>query len=86
MTGGETESTEAAIGAPEGGVAFACPQCGTTAAVTQVQGDRCPGCGFEFKHFGPGEARTAEDYYLVLTRRKHFLELPTDQGFIVAHE
>lgn len=86
MTGGEAETTEEAIGAPEGGVTFACPQCGTTAMVTQVQGDRCPGCGFEFKHFGPGEERTAEDYFVVLTRRKHSLALPEGQGFIVAHE
>jgi hypothetical protein len=51
-----------------------------------VQGDRCPGCNFEFKHFGPGEERTAEDYFVVLTRRKHSLALPPGQGFIVAHE
>jgi primosomal protein N' len=65
---------------------FTCPQCGATPAVTQVQGDRCPGCHFEFKWFGPGEARLAEDYHHVLTRRKHLLALPEGQGFIVAHE
>ena len=65
---------------------FLCPQCGKPAAVSQVQGDRCPGCAFEFKWFGPGEERTARDYFAVLTRRKHFLALAQDQGFIVAHE
>jgi hypothetical protein len=89
--GSEAEVNESATemrltGALDGGVTFACPQCGATAIVTQVQGDRCPGCHFEFKHFGPGEERTAQDYLLVLTRRKHSLALPPGQGFIVAHE
>jgi tRNA(Ile2) C34 agmatinyltransferase TiaS len=68
------------------GVNFACPQCGGDARVTQVQGDRCPGCGFEFKWFGAGEAETARDYLAVLTGAKHHLALPEGQGFIVAHE
>jgi len=67
-------------------VQFACPQCGTENRVTQVQGDRCPACGFEFKWFGPGERRTAEDYHAVLTRQKHYLSLAEGQGYIVAHE
>ena len=48
-------------------VRFACPQCGTEVMVSQVQGDRCPGCHFEFKWFAPEEERTAQDYLLVLT-------------------
>lgn len=67
-------------------VQFACPQCGVVNHVGQVQGDRCPGCGFEFKWFGPGEERTAQDYLCVLTGTKHFVPLPSGQGFIVAHE
>lgn len=67
-------------------VEFACPQCGTQAAVSQVQGDRCPGCGFEFKWFAPNEERTAGDYHEVLTRTKHLLTLSPGLGFIVAHE
>jgi hypothetical protein len=65
---------------------FVCPQCGGATTVSQVQGDRCSSCGFEFKWFGPGEARTAQDYLEVLTGRKHLLPLDAGQGFIVAHE
>ncbi len=67
-------------------VEFTCPQCGTEVRVTQVQGDRCTSCRFEFKWFGSGEQRTAEDYFAVLTRRKHFLPLAGAEGYIVAHE
>jgi hypothetical protein len=51
-----------------------------------VQGDRCPGCGFEFKWFAAGEGHTAGDYMSVLTGQKHLLTLPDDCGFIIAHE
>ena len=67
-------------------VRFTCPECGTLAEVTQVQGDRCPGCGFEFKRFDRGEERAARDYLAVLTGRKHFLPLKAADGFVVAHE
>jgi hypothetical protein len=67
-------------------IRFPCPECGRAATVNQVQGDRCPGCGFEFKWFAPGEERTARDYFQVLTRRKHLLELPDGFGYLVAHE
>jgi hypothetical protein len=67
-------------------VQFSCPQCATEAVVSQVQGDRCPGCGFEFKWFAAGEERTAQDYLHVLTGRKHLLALAGGQGCIVAHE
>jgi hypothetical protein len=67
-------------------VQFGCPQCGAEARVGQVQGDRCPGCGFEFKWFSAGECRTAEDYLTVLTGSKHMLTLDGGQGYIVAHE
>ena len=67
-------------------VRFSCPHCGAAAEVAQVQGDRCPGCRFEFKWFGAGEKQTAGDYLVVLTGEKHFLALPEGQGFVVAHE
>ena len=67
-------------------VSFPCPHCGAEVTVTQVQGDRCPGCTFEFKWFGPGEERMARDFFAVLTREKHCLPLAGGAGFIVAHE
>lgn len=67
-------------------VQFACPECGAAAEVSQVQGDRCPGCGCEFKWFRAGERHAAGDYLHVLTGRKHLLALPGEQGFIIAHE
>ena len=67
-------------------VRFPCPHCGAPSEVGQVQGDRCAGCGFEFKWFAPGEERTAQDYFEVLSRTKHFLALSDEQGYIVAHE
>lgn len=67
-------------------VQFSCPHCGAASTVTQVQGDRCPGCGCEFKWFGPGEEQTARDYMGILTGEKHRLALPEGQGFIIAHE
>lgn len=67
-------------------IRFECPHCGTAARVSQVQGDRCPGCGFEFKWFGMGEEQTARDYLAVLTGEKRYLALPAGEGFIVAHE
>ena len=67
-------------------VEFTCPQCGQVASVSQVQGDRCPGCGFEFKWFAPNEERTAGDYLAALTKRTHYLPLSPGLGFIVAHE
>lgn len=66
-------------------VSFTCPECRHPAAVSQVQGDRCGGCGFEFKWFQPDEARTAEDYMAILTGKKHLLSL-AEGGFIIAHE
>jgi hypothetical protein len=53
--------------------------------VLSVQGERCPGCRYEFKRFAGGEAQTAADYYAVLTGEKYILELPDGQGWIVAH-
>jgi hypothetical protein len=67
-------------------IQFSCPQCATANRIDQVQGDRCPACGFEFKWFRPGEERTAQDYLQILTGRKHYLALPEDLGYIVAHE
>ena len=65
---------------------FSCPQCGAANEVGQVQGDRCPGCGFEFKWFAPGEERTADDFFRVLTGVKHRVVLAPGQGSIIAHE
>jgi hypothetical protein len=66
-------------------VRFECPQCGTAVYVSQVQGDRCAGCTFEFKWFAVSEDRTAQDYLAVLSGPKHFLALPDRRGYIVAH-
>src|SRR5437868_6942591 len=66
-------------------IRFRCPKCGTTATVRQSQGDRCPGCGFEFKWFLPHEAEPARDYYAILTGEKYFLALAHGAGWIVAH-
>jgi transposase-like protein len=66
-------------------IQFACPRCASQARVSQVQGDRCPGCGYEFKWFRGGEGQTAQDYYAILTGEKFLLELPEGQGWIVAH-
>jgi hypothetical protein len=70
----------------EGSVRFACPQCGGQAEVAQLQGDRCPGCGFEFKWFSPHERRTAIDYLAALTGVKHLVALAPTDGFVIAHE
>ena len=67
-------------------VTFPCPQCGSPAVVSQVQGDRCAACGFEFKWFQAGEERTARDYLAILTGKTHLLPLPEGHGYIVAHE
>ena len=67
-------------------VRFPCPQCRTPNEVGQVQGDRCPGCGFEFKWFAPGEEHTADDFFAILTGTKHRLTLPPREGSIIAHE
>lgn len=67
-------------------VTLPCPHCQAEVTVEAVQGDRCPGCGFEFKRFGAGERQTAEDYFAILTGEKHLHPLPDDAGWIVAHE
>jgi len=54
--------------------------------VSQVQGDHCPGCNFEFKWFQSGEKRTALDYLAILTGETHLVALPESDGYIVAHE
>jgi hypothetical protein len=67
-------------------VTFACPHCTTQVTVSQVQGDRCVTCNFEFKWFQTGEERTAHDYLAILTGETHLLSLPGEGGYIVAHE
>ena len=47
---------------------------------------RCPGCGFEFKWFAPGEEHTADDFFAILTGTKHRLTLGAGEGSIIAHE
>ena len=66
-------------------IRFACPKCGTAVTVSQSQGDRCPGCDFEFKWFLPHEGEPARDYYAVLTGEKYLVELPDSAGWVVAH-
>lgn len=66
-------------------VSFPCPHCGHEVTVSQVQGDHCPACRFEFKWFQPEEQRTAEDYHAVLTGKKYLATLP-ERGYIIAHE
>jgi len=66
-------------------VSFDCPECSQPTTVSQVQGDRCGGCGFEFKWFQADEPRTAEDYLTILTGKKHLVALG-ESGFIIAHE
>jgi hypothetical protein len=66
-------------------VQFLCPRCGSAATVRQSQGDRCPGCGFEFKWFLPHEGEMAEDYHAVLTGDKYLIQLSDGEGWIVAH-
>ncbi|MGC8834341.1 MAG: hypothetical protein ACP5R4_09825 [Armatimonadota bacterium] len=62
-----------------------CPKCGAEVCVTQVQGDRCPGCRCEFKLFRPHERDAAEDYFQVLTGVKHMVAL-ADGALIIAHQ
>ncbi len=66
-------------------IQFHCPCCQQPAAVSQVQGDRCPSCSCEFKWFGPGEERMADDYLAVLSGPKYRLDLPNGQGRVIAH-
>jgi len=61
-----------------------CPRCATPVLVTQVQGDRCPGCNFEFTVFEPGQDLVAGAFYDVLTGDKYVQELP-DGGKVVVH-
>jgi hypothetical protein len=70
---------------PGQAVTFACPKCAVSTRVSQVQGDRCPNCAFEFKRFRASEEQTARDYHSVLTGEKYILELPSGEGWIVAH-
>jgi endogenous inhibitor of DNA gyrase (YacG/DUF329 family) len=67
-------------------VTLDCPHCGTPNTVSQVQGDRCPTCNFEFKWFQADEERTALDYLAILTGETHLVPLPDGGGYIVAHE
>lgn len=67
------------------GVTAKCPRCGAAATVTQVQGDHCPTCGAEFALFRPWEQDAAQDYFSVLTGRKHVVTLD-DGTTIIAHD
>lgn len=71
--------------APPDVLPVTCPHCGAAAGVSQVQGDRCPGCGFEFDWFGAGEEFAARDFLDALTGEKHLVALPDESGFLVAH-
>jgi len=67
-------------------VGFPCPQCGGRVRINQVQGDRCGGCGFEFKWFTSTESHSALDYHEALSGVKHLLVLSRGRGTVVAHE
>lgn len=67
-------------------VQIKCPHCNQATEVAQVQGDQCPGCGYEFKRYSPTEQEAAADYCSALDGPKHLLELPDGAGWIVAHE
>jgi hypothetical protein len=41
-----------------------------------VQGDRCPGCSFEFALFEPGQDLVVREFYTVLTGDKYLCDLP----------
>ena len=62
-----------------------CPRCGAVHHVPQVQGERCPGCGFEFKLFLEEEEALAREFFAAIAREKHFVEIP-GWGFAVVHE
>lgn len=62
-----------------------CPNCGPTQHVPQVQGERCPGCNFEFKLFRQEEESLAREFFDQIEREKHLIELP-GFGFAVVHE
>jgi hypothetical protein len=62
-----------------------CPKCGKVRHIPQVQGERCPGCGFEFKLFRQEEETLARDFYKEIAREKYFVEIP-EFGFAVVHE
>lgn len=62
-----------------------CPRCALEQRVVQVQGDRCPGCGFEFKLFRREEEALAREFYAQIEREKYFVDLP-EFGYAVVHE
>ena len=62
-----------------------CPKCGPTQHIPQVQGERCAGCGFEFKLFRREEEALAREFFEQIEREKHFIEIP-EFGFAVVHE
>ncbi|MBW3624885.1 MAG: hypothetical protein KY468_15900 [Armatimonadetes bacterium] len=62
-----------------------CPRCGPAHHVPQVQGERCPDCGFEFKLFRHEEESLAREFYRQIEREKYFVEIP-EFGFAVVHE
>ena len=63
-----------------------CPRCAAAEQhVTQVQGDRCPTCGFEFKLFRTEEESLAREFFAQIEREKYFVELP-EFGYAVVHE
>lgn len=62
-----------------------CPVCGAVNHVAQVQGERCPGCGFETKLFLEEEEDLARDFLASIAGEKHLVDVP-GWGFAVVHE
>lgn len=82
MTSSETEKTVKPKRFPP--IPIECPHCSAAAELTAVQGDRCPGCNFEFTLFEPGQELVCEAFYEVLTGSKYVRDMPGG-GRVVVH-
>lgn len=60
-----------------------CPHCQAAAFLTAVQGDRCPGCQFEFTLFEPDQEIVLNEFYRVLTGAKYIRDLPGGAKVVV---
>lgn len=64
-------------------IPFECPRCTGTVLLTAVQGDRCPGCHYEFTLFEPDQEIVLEQFYRVLTGPKYVRDLPGGAKVVV---
>jgi hypothetical protein len=53
-----------------------CPRCAHAVLLESIQGDRCPGCHFEFTLFEPGQEQVAAVFFDILTGDKYVCEIP----------